>query len=1419
MWPESVLKAFKEKLCALPVPEGCARIPEASLQRADVWDLGELLFSCYGQDYGQEVLEQLMKAVDHEVLPDAPLLRAREDLHPVRFDHLGVRFGLADRDQNSIQIPGCSEMQSDSPLFAEEGRSGKMEEPADSGGSFMCSLCPVENLPEKIRPEVISDSKASHETYRLCFTEAGSFLCSYTDLIFEVSGAVTITYHFDSWPNDLSVWGPWKLLVAGPLLNIQADPVEAVAVVHFPHCLCLAGEDSSEVHIAHFVKEGMTLEKPDRVGPFHAVWKNPSFSSCGVIYKKSWFKRNIKVHAVALLYQELEVSVPKFHLYLLPNVSSVRKAVHKYEVTCPSRRLPKPSWTNRPLKIGSRFFVQELDDVTVYPEELEFIHADADKEQPYLELYAEHIRDTFEFNVMQKDKSKPVWVAHVRQEELRSPALLRIKETSPSVLLDLHFIDCHREQLIKRTANVEGVLDMLLGPNLDEEQYQKISSRGSNPEKMRELYMLVPSWNNTCKDQLYNALKAKNPHLIDDLEGRLTPKKARGLRPPETLGDYTPGKGYPQTEENLSEDSPPESGGSSEEKEAWPSVAGAPLAVAGRRQRNRTLPAASRSARSLAFCWASVGETFPGWGRGAMAKAPPGEGSFRVLGPSLPHSRLWPYNAHQSLLAYTLARLKDDELRAFKGRLLAEKGASRIPEALLEEVDAWALGHLLVSYYGEGRAVEVTAEGLKAVGCKLQAEALLRRARQVTAQRRRTASTADSGDGVVCLWCPSEDLPEKIRPDVVWDSQSHEIYRLCSLKAGSFHCCYTDLIFEVIADVTITYHFDSWSKHRHGWDAWKLFVAGPLLNIQADPVEAVAAVHFPHFLCLAGEDRSRVHLAHFVEEGVSLDVPDRVGPFHAVLRNPKFSLRGVVFKKSWFKRKIKVHSVALLYQVLQIPTQKFHLYLLPNDSSLRKIVHEKEVKCPSWKVEKPSAIPKPLMIGSRFFLRKLDDVTVCPKELELQYLDADMEQQYLELYAEQVHDKFNLNLVEKSKDELVWEAYVRREELQSSAQGASGCIETSALSISTASGTCEAYLSHQMSVSSELHFIDRHREQLIQRTTNVEGLLDMLLDIILNNEQYQKISSKETNPEKMRELYMLVPSWDNACKDLLYKVLKTRLPYLIADLEGQTSYSVCAAGSPRKRHGAQKRLLLAQRHEEGSGKRKAGPGAFSLFGLRPRLPPARSTNHSRCRLAVPSCSLTSSDSSCSSAVSAMPKTIRDRLLDTLENLDEGELRKFKAKLNEIPVKKGYDNIPRGRLQKADALDLIDLLIAFYTEDYAVRLTAEVLEAINCKDQAAKLLEATGNGLQFPSCPGMHFIEQHREDLIQRTTLVESVLDRLYGPVLNGEQYQKVCAKDTNPEKMRELYKLVPSWNRFCKDKLYEALKAKNPHLVDDLEGR
>ncbi|NXM47630.1 CARD8 protein, partial [Gymnorhina tibicen] len=68
----------------------------------------------------------------------------------------------------------------------------------------------------------------------------GSYRCSVTGLIFEVTGAARVTYSVLSWSKYARlVQKPW--IVGGPLFDVHCDAPGALGSIHFPHCLCLGG--------------------------------------------------------------------------------------------------------------------------------------------------------------------------------------------------------------------------------------------------------------------------------------------------------------------------------------------------------------------------------------------------------------------------------------------------------------------------------------------------------------------------------------------------------------------------------------------------------------------------------------------------------------------------------------------------------------------------------------------------------------------------------------------------------------------------------------------------------------------------------------------------------------------------------------------------------------------------------------------------------------------------------------------------------------------------------------------------------------------------------------------------------------------------------------------------------------------------
>lgn len=81
------------------------------------------------------------------------------------------------------------------------------------------------------------------------------------------------------------------------------------------------------------------------------------------------------------------------------------------------------------------------------------------------------------------------------------------------------------------------------------------------------------------------------------------------------------------------------------------------------------------------------------------------------------------------------------------------------------------------------------------------------------------------------------------------------------------------------------------------------------------------------------------------------------------------------------------------------------------------------------------------------------------------------------------------------------------------------------------------------------HFVDRHRQALIGRVTEVDGVLDALYGRVLTEGQYQAVRAETTNQNKMRKLFSFAPAWDLTCKNLLLEALRETQPYLVTDLE------------------------------------------------------------------------------------------------------------------------------------------------------------------------------------------------------------------------------------------------------------------------------
>ncbi|XP_065450304.1 uncharacterized protein LOC101950806 isoform X8 [Chrysemys picta bellii] len=733
--------------------------------------------------------------------------------------------------------------------------------------------------------------------------------------------------------------------------------------------------------------------------------------------------------------------------------------------------------------------------------------------------------------------------------------------TSPGAKRE-HFVERHREQLIQCASSVDRILGVLrwshytldaMPPSvglettnkslpeepealkrrtgsggllrnwlyiLNDEQYQTIRAEKTSQEQMRKLYELVPGWDKLQKYRLYQALMETNGDLVEELEGVDTraQKPSTSTSPGAkrehfverhreqliqraslvdrilgvlrrshyTLDAMPPFVGLKRTNKRLPEEPEGHSGHMDfpHDEIDFEELISASGACRGT---GRELSVDSRDNPTTA---------------GTSCLPPVQHDSMRNQGPVSYASK-----------AHTVFPGEGSQVTGQAHHSLAPTGHSGHMEVLHDQISAEELTSASGFTSEETESHSSSAAGIKA-------------ARGETS--RSQSPTACLRGQHKCNWCSreeEEDLPEEIKPEIIQDVDGNqEMYRVHFSRAGWFRCPETELEFEVRAAVTIRYGYGSWRQHLTESQQEQWMVAGPLFDIRVEPTEAVAAIHLPHFLCLRDADKSWMHIAHFIDEGMILENPTQVKLFHAVLENPSFSPIGVFWRRESSDQRTPIHSIVLLYQAQKRVNLTLHLYLIPDDGSRVKAVDVYEEKCQSWFVSKSHFTSKPLCFGSRCIVSSPSEITVTPKELPFLDKPADALQPFTEIHTKDVKEELELSLVEKNDEKPIWEAVIRPEDLMPSVSSTKMRTDT--------------------------HFVDQHREQLIQRVTAVDGILDSLHGPVLDTEQYQRVRAERTNPDKMRKLYELVPSWNSDCKDKLYQALKDKHSHLVEELSG-----------------------------------------------------------------------------------------------------------------------------------------------------------------------------------------------------------------------------------------------------------------------------
>ncbi|XP_072129178.1 apoptosis-associated speck-like protein containing a CARD [Mobula birostris] len=199
----------------------------------------------------------------------------------------------------------------------------------------------------------------------------------------------------------------------------------------------------------------------------------------------------------------------------------------------------------------------------------------------------------------------------------------------------------------------------------------------------------------------------------------------------------------------------------------------------------------------------------------------------------------------------------------------------------------------------------------------------------------------------------------------------------------------------------------------------------------------------------------------------------------------------------------------------------------------------------------------------------------------------------------------------------------------------------------------------------------------------------------------------------------------------------------------------------------------------------------------------------------------------------MPRTVRQCIVEALENLGKSQLRRFKEDLSEVQYRPGFSAIPRGRLEDADAQDLGRLLVSTYRDDYAAELTLEVLEGLPEREVADSLRHNLPAGGQAPKtgssgsaggraaatgpCGSAHPVDRYFAQIVQQFHSTDMVLDELLGKgVLTAEHYDRLRVKAPRQEKNRELLLFIRGQGLEAKEQLWSAMSEADPYFVGNV---
>ncbi|KAM4735670.1 uncharacterized protein FYW61_006100 [Anableps anableps] len=376
----------------------------------------------------------------------------------------------------------------------------------------------------------------------------------------------------------------------------------------------------------------------------------------------------------------------------------------------------------------------------------------------------------------------------------------------------------------------------------------------------------------------------------------------------------------------------------------------------------------------------------------------------------------------------------------------------------------------------------------------------------------------------------------RVEPEIT-DVDGASTYSFQS-AAGQFECCVSGLRWVCKDKLCFKYQFCSWEGHMKRMESRGYRPAGPLIDITVI-TGRIQEVYLPHWICIDDIPSllQNFSVLHINDSGDILEKVSEVTATHVRLTEPVFSPLAALINSIF---RVKVTCNLLIYYQPHTPFLKLHVYLIPHDPALQESVRKEESSSGYEAIKKPRPDGY-LRMHQGFTLRAaIDSARIQPPKLTLRYDSQDPN--FYEVFIQKPDRNFDLALLladsKKGEKRLdpVWTCEIRRDD-----HPKSGLVEAAGPSGGAAGP----------SLPDEEHFVDKHRDALIQRARNIGPILDGLLQKkVLQQETYDTIRSLPTSEARMREIFSCLTA-AGVCKDIFLSILQEKEQYLIADLQRQ----------------------------------------------------------------------------------------------------------------------------------------------------------------------------------------------------------------------------------------------------------------------------